>query len=51
MTAATGAGAIAELFGSPGHRLDLLGAYTHVGVAAGTEHDLPLFVLEYADER
>jgi uncharacterized protein YkwD len=45
-----GAGAIDELFSSPGHRFDLLGDYSHVGVAAGSEDAGPLLVIEYADE-
>ena len=35
---------------SPSHRFDLLGDYTHVGVAAGREKEGPLFVIEYAAE-
>ena len=46
----SGAGAIDDLFQSPAHRFDLLGDYTHVGVAAGREGDSPLFVIEYAAE-
>jgi uncharacterized protein YkwD len=46
----TGANTIDDLFSSPGHRRDLLGDYTHVGVAAGQEQQVPLFVIEYAYE-
>jgi uncharacterized protein YkwD len=47
---ATGANTIDDLFSSPGHRRDLLGDYTDVGVAAGQEQQVPLFVIEYAYE-
>jgi uncharacterized protein YkwD len=46
----SGAGAVDDLFQSPGHRFDLLGDYTHVGVAVGREGESPLFVIEYAAE-
>jgi uncharacterized protein YkwD len=46
----TGANTIDDLFSSPGHRRDLLGDYTNVGVAAGQEQQVPLFVIEYAFE-
>jgi uncharacterized protein YkwD len=35
ISTAPGAAAIRGLFASPGHRSDLLGAYTHVGIAYG----------------
>jgi len=47
---ASGAGAIRGLWSSPGHRLDLLGPYTHAGVATGRSGNLTLFVIEYLDE-
>jgi uncharacterized protein YkwD len=46
----SGAGAIENLYQSPGHRFDLLGDYTHVGVASGHLGNSPLFVIEYAAE-
>jgi uncharacterized protein YkwD len=45
-----GSTAIDQLFSSPGHRHDLLGEWTHVGIAAATGA-LPIVVIEYADER
>jgi uncharacterized protein YkwD len=39
ISTAPGAAAITGLFASPGHRLDLLGAYTHVGIAYGGRVD------------
>jgi uncharacterized protein YkwD len=45
-----GALAIDQLFSSPAHRHDLLGEWSHVGIAAATG-SLPLVVIEYADER
>jgi hypothetical protein len=35
ISTAPGAAAIRGLFASPGHRLDLLGSYTHIGIAYG----------------
>jgi uncharacterized protein YkwD len=45
-----GAEAIDQLFSSPAHRYDLLGEWTHVGIAAASGA-LPIVVIEYADER
>ena len=46
----SGAAAIAQLFTSPGHRHDLLGDWTHVGIAASPDPSLPELIIEYAAE-
>ncbi len=45
-----GAAGIRQLFASPGHRHDLLGDWTDVGMAASADPALPVLVIEYAAE-
>lgn len=46
----TGRAAVDQLFDSPAHRRDLLGDYTHVGIADGATGGHPFLVIEYAKE-
>jgi uncharacterized protein YkwD len=46
-----GAAAVGELFTSPGHRHDLLGDWTDVGIAASGDQSLPVLVIEYVAEQ
>jgi uncharacterized protein YkwD len=45
-----GAASIQALFDSPAHRADLLGDYTHVGMADSGQGSTRAFVVEYAKE-
>jgi uncharacterized protein YkwD len=45
-----GSQAIDGLWSSPAHRFDELGSWTHVGIAANVSDDLPVVVIEYAQE-
>jgi uncharacterized protein YkwD len=46
-----GEAAISQLFTSPGHRHDLLGDWTAVGIASSPDPGLPGVIIEYAAEK